>query len=259
MSYILDALRRADAERKSGRVPSIHTVPAKVSARFETPPQNTARWLWWLAGAVALMLIASVWLWRPAPRVVVAGGTAPVAGGTAPVAAVTAPASPMTPSTTSVAAPETPVATAPLAAARAVPVDQRQAPSAAVEPTRAPAPNARSARSTEGPAGVPAAPAAVAPRPATSAAPVIERPRAAAVDEPRLPTRGELPPDIQRQLPPLTLTGSVYSPQAQNRMVIVDGRLAFEGEQVANGLVVERIQAKSVVMRFQNHRFSLPL
>ncbi len=72
-------------------------------------------------------------------------------------------------------------------------------------------------------------------------------------------TRSELPPEVQRQLPTLTLSGSVYSPQASNRMVIVDGRLVLEGEQAAPNLVVERILPKSVVIRFQSYRFSVPL
>jgi general secretion pathway protein B len=77
--------------------------------------------------------------------------------------------------------------------------------------------------------------------------------------EPRTVARNELPPDVQRALPPLTMSGSVYSPDARNRMVIVDGRLMMEGEPVAQGLVVERINPKSVVMRYQNHRFNVPL
>jgi general secretion pathway protein B len=78
-------------------------------------------------------------------------------------------------------------------------------------------------------------------------------------EEPRVVARNELPPDVQRVLPPLAMSGSVYSPTARNRMVIVDGRLTMEGEQVAQGLFVERINPKSVVMRYQNHRFNVPL
>ena len=74
-----------------------------------------------------------------------------------------------------------------------------------------------------------------------------------------MPRRTELPPDVQRQLPPLAMSGSVYSAEASKRMVIVDGRLVFEGEQGPGGVVVERIQPKAVILRFQNHRFSMPL
>ncbi len=79
------------------------------------------------------------------------------------------------------------------------------------------------------------------------------------IDEPRTVARNELPPDVQRVLPPLAMSGSVYSPDARNRMVIIDGRLMMEGEAVAQGLVVERINPKSVVMRYQNLRFNVPL
>ncbi len=74
-----------------------------------------------------------------------------------------------------------------------------------------------------------------------------------------MPRRTELPPDVLRQLPPLTMSGSVFSPEASKRMVIVDGRLVFEGEQGPGGVVVERIQPKLVILRYQNHRFSMPL
>ncbi len=100
---------------------------------------------------------------------------------------------------------------------------------------------------------------AAAPRPAPTAAPAPPAPARTARAEERVPRRTELPPDVQRQLPPLKMSGSVFSPEASKRMVIVDGRLVFEGEEGPGGVVVERIFQKSVVLRFQNVRFSEPL
>ncbi len=42
-------------------------------------------------------------------------------------------------------------------------------------------------------------------------------------------------------------------------MVILDGRLVLEGEQTAGNVRVERINPKSVILRFQDQRFSVPL
>jgi general secretion pathway protein B len=92
-----------------------------------------------------------------------------------------------------------------------------------------------------------------------AAAPPSATTNPAPTGEARVPTRSELPPDLQRQLPPLVMSGSVYSADASKRMVIVDGRLVFEGEQAAGGVTVERVNPKSVVLRFQNARFSMPL
>ncbi len=60
MSYILDALQRADAERARGSVPGLHTPQlAQPAARARRGPKRA---LW--AGVVALLLLGSVALWR---------------------------------------------------------------------------------------------------------------------------------------------------------------------------------------------------
>ncbi len=65
MSYILDALRRSEAERASARAP---TVTAVVEADQRPPRQ---RWLWWLLPANAAfvgIVLWSVTVDRPAPQ-----------------------------------------------------------------------------------------------------------------------------------------------------------------------------------------------
>lgn len=51
MSYILDALRRADAERERGSVPGIHTQPMAVASDAPQSPVPGRRWLWIGLGA----------------------------------------------------------------------------------------------------------------------------------------------------------------------------------------------------------------
>lgn len=258
MSYILDALRRADAERKSGKVPDIHTQPMPQRARPRGKSALTAMGLWVLVGLVTLATLVAAWLWRSpsrdlAPDVRVSAASPQAATPTPAPAAATLPNAQTAPSPG-----DAPAANAPTAAV---------AP-ARPSPPPLPQPSADAARRSAPTPALPAMPAPVptpAPRPterresAVTVTPPPAATRPATADEPRALTRAELPPDVQRQLPTLAMSGSVYSPQAQNRMVIVDGRLVFEGEQVAVGLVVERIQPKSVVMRFQNHRFIVPL
>lgn len=62
MSIILDALRKADAQRKRGAVPDIHTAPSLEPAR---PERAGPPWLG-IALVVALLLVAAG-LWTQGP------------------------------------------------------------------------------------------------------------------------------------------------------------------------------------------------
>ncbi|MDE2627051.1 MAG: hypothetical protein KGL99_07865, partial [Burkholderiales bacterium] len=75
MSYILDALRKADAERERGTVPGIHAQPMFAGASPAAPARAPRPWLWALVAAVGVALVAAL-LWaligREAPRGAVA-------------------------------------------------------------------------------------------------------------------------------------------------------------------------------------------
>jgi general secretion pathway protein B len=133
MSYILDALRRAESERARGQVPGLHdqpALPASTSARRAGP-------VWILVSALGLALVlAALALWwtrRPAPPAPRAAVVAPAAM-VQPVAPVTAPvtapvAAPVTAAPTGTAAPLLPqVVSAPTPA---LPASATVAPAAA--------------------------------------------------------------------------------------------------------------------------------
>lgn len=69
--------------------------------------------------------------------------------------------------------------------------------------------------------------------------------------------RERLPEDIKRQLPPLNVGGSMHSPDASQRMLIVNGQVVREGQAVAPDLVLERVKLRSAVLRFREHRFEI--
>src|SRR5215207_6775464 len=78
MSYILDALRRADAERDRGAVPGIHAQQVPVQASAST---GTAPWVWMAGGAVLLLVAIAAWRVvgeEDTPPVVVAAAPPPV-------------------------------------------------------------------------------------------------------------------------------------------------------------------------------------
>jgi general secretion pathway protein B len=67
-----------------------------------------------------------------------------------------------------------------------------------------------------------------------------------------------LPPEIRQRVPTLKLSGSILSPRRADRLLIVDGQVAHEGDAVAPGVVLEQILPRSAVFRFQQHRFEVP-
>lgn len=223
MSYILDALRRADAERERDPARGIHAQPAAglpVRAGRSAP-----RWTWSVGGAVLAAAGAAAWWMTQQPAPV----TAPVR-----IALVD------------------PQPAAPLVAAPVVvPV------SAAVSPPPPPArPVLVTAAVVAKPAPVtvaPAAPAAVAVAPVAAAAPA-----ATPLVADRILAVGELPADVQRELPKLAISGGVHSENAAQRLLIVGGQVVNEGTEVAPGVTLEQVRARSAVLKFRGFRYSVP-
>jgi general secretion pathway protein B len=66
MSYILDALRRAEAERERGQLPGLHTQPVAISSMAAAPVAPRPALLW--TGALAALLLLGALLWWLLPR-----------------------------------------------------------------------------------------------------------------------------------------------------------------------------------------------
>lgn len=91
MSYILDALRRAEAERERGQVPGVHTQPAPSEVQAGAA-QRQRVWLLTVAAALALLLVGALSArWLASPPSKPAPAPAPAAPSLHP-AAVTPPA-----------------------------------------------------------------------------------------------------------------------------------------------------------------------
>lgn len=260
MSYVLDALRKADAERERGAVPGLHAQPVLPPAS-DDGGGSAARLGPWVGGAVAVGAAAVAW-WMlgsdPAPAVVA----------TAPVAAVPAPAPAPGPApanaTAPVTAPAPATARAPAPAAALPPAPAPLAlPPIPPPPPAAPPPAPRPvARETRAPGAAPAtvlapAPTARAVAPTPPPAPRTAAPAPAPAAEPRILNAAELPEDVRRALPPLKVGGSIYSDDRAARFVIIDGRVLHEGEEIAPGLAVEQIRLKSAVLRYKDWRWSI--
>ena len=286
MSYILDALRKADAERERAAAPGLHTQP--VAAR--SPPSGSggpsaARSLsplWWLA---AVPIAGAAWWWfgtsvspSPAPVARVAAGApaTSVPPGSQPNAAAAEPQrqpGAVAPAPQAQAPQPTPWQPQPQPSAATpmlpplVPLSAATVPAARVNlPARNPAASAASARPRPPrPISLPKELTADAPvstgstRPARSK-PMPTAPAGAEVGKPleaRLPTRDELPEALRRELPQLTAGGAMYSENPANRLLVVNGQVLREGDSVAAGLVLEQIRLKSAVLNFRGQRYTI--
>ena len=221
MSLILDALRKADAERERGSVPSLHSHPVlPPSAEVAPKPAARPNWLWIAIGIAVGLAAAAAW--------VMVGRDAP-----APVAAAPpAPAKASAPATLGFAPPAP--AAAPLAA-----------PSAAAEvaePAPWPQPDERKAVRPEAKGATPP------PVPVLGNVPVAES---------QVYAREQLPPDIRAALPQLTIGGSIYSPNPAGRSLIVNGQLFRERDRLTQDLSLEEIKLKAAVFSFRGYRFEV--
>ena len=89
-------------------------------------------------------------------------------------------------------------------------------------------------------------------------APVVQAsPQAVVPTSERVFGVGELPPEIQRDLPKLAISGGVHSENAAQRMLIVGGQVMSEGAEVAPGVVLEQIRPHAAVLRFRGYRYSV--
>lgn len=292
MSYILDALRRADAERGRGAVPGLHTQASPATGAPLLPERGGQANLWLLAaGVVGVAALAAGGTWwalrSQAPAVPVAVASAPASSPAVPPAPVpVAPAVAVAPAPPPEAspAPVEPAAPPRSAAERAAPParpapppeartpERRSAePRSAAAPREAPREREREKRSTaaaDAPAPAargrtpePARPRDAAPGAGTTAPAPAARsaPEAAVAPPPAAPvfTQAELPEALRTQLPVLKVTGATHSSNPVYRMAIVNGQVLHEGDQAAPGLVLERIEPGRTIWAFRGYRYAV--
>jgi general secretion pathway protein B len=228
MSIILDALRRADAERERSRgaVPGLHDqvdLPAPVSSSIDEPADTAERRPPWTAFAVVAVLGLTALAWwlrtsqRPEPP-------APAAVAQAPSPAPTAPPPP---AVLTALPPPAPVAVAPAPPPVALP--------AAPVLTPPPPP----------------------PRPSPTLKPAEEATAPPAAARP-VPRYQDLPGATRAELPTLKLGGAMVSDSPGGSVLVINDQLMREGDSVVPGLLLERIGQKSARLRWKDQRFDLP-
>jgi general secretion pathway protein B len=223
MSYILDALKRADAERERGAVPGLHT--RQVSTTMPQTDANPRRL--WLGLAVLLLSASAVglWLWQTLWRDTTA---APVEVAAVKLAAPTA--------------------------AQAVPVASTPQPVVVADVPPVPVPPASVPKMAPASAPAVAVQAASKPQPPSPAVkPAAVAPTVVAA----IPLLSELPEDIRHQIPTLTITGAVDSEFPAQRMLLVNGQLLRQGSVAGQDLSLEEIRSHSSVFSFRSTKFRI--
>lgn len=226
MSYILDALRRAESERERGSLPTLHgqaTAAARPVAAGEEGGASASRLTLWLALlAVLLGLLAlGLYFWSH-------GGEKAV-------------------SSSPVGAPQTQMQT-PTQAQQPSPLT----PAPTVAPVTVALPSAPAPAPVAAPP-LPALPQQLQPQPITKAAPAAPAP----TTEGPLPSKDSLPEALRRELPPLVTGGAMYSDTPANRMLIINAQVWHEGDKIAPNLTLEQIRLRSAVLVFKGQRFTL--
>lgn len=235
MSYILEALKKAQAERQLGSAPTIHAMPIQATLDGAAGPSRMPVLVGALLGVIAIGAGGAIYWKGSAPAV----AALPVAAQPVVVAPVAAP----------------PAVVPPLAAPGVQAPAQAQA--------QAPAPLPAPAR----PAAGQAAPAAAKSR----AMPAVEAPRVAKVPvaipapapiveaaEEHYPLLRELPEAIQQAVPRVAIGGYIYSNNPADRLLLVDKVLRREGEDVGSGQILEKLQSKAAVMNYRGTRYRIP-
>lgn len=263
MSFILDALRRADAERQRERGPDLQQVADGTTLRAppSAPAQRRQRLLVGGGSALVLAVLALAgWMLGRAP-----GASRPLAS------APTAQASPAAPSVPS--APPAPSGS---------PIATMATPARATADM--PAPPAPGAAGTVGAAGLSAPPAAPPPQPLTPAAAgaalatptpevtgsatppaaassaVMTNALAASAPAPvLLQGTAALPEPWRSRVVALRFSGGVHSADRSQSFVLLGAALVHEGDAVASEVVVDRIGPRSLRLRAGPHLVELPL
>jgi general secretion pathway protein B len=216
MSYILEALKKAQAERQLGTAPTLHAPTLQTAEQAAGGHRRKPMVLALLGMGVVILVLLAIVL-RPGQQ-------------SQPEAA------------------------------------QQAAAPAAKLPPKAPRPDlVLKATQAEAPAPVPLPPPVATitpqprPQPAAEPAPAaaVQPPSKAAPEEPVMNLR-DLPEPIQRSIPQIAVGGYIYSKNAADRLLLIDKVLRHEGEEVAPGLTLEKLQPREAVFNFKGYRYRVP-
>lgn len=264
MSYILDALRKAERDRNLGRTPSLGDVTSP-SSRVAAPSGPSKRVLALIA-LVFGMLALAILLWPAAPETSAPPVIAAAAPAPAPVPAPVAAPPAAAPSEETAIASQTlpeeravdPTVDANVAAESIDDLMDDAGAEAPLDPNELPldegvatAPKPPSIKRT------PAAPVDPAPKPAV----VAEAPAPEPEDVPAdgIPLLRNMPSDYRGAFPELRVDVHVYHDDPERRWTLINGKKAVEGTTLAEGPTISEIRPDGIVFDFRGQSALFPL
>lgn len=219
MSYIFDALQRSEAQRQAAKAGGESVPPAAAPdiAPLTQPRRQThVAGRWLLIGVCLALLMWAAWFYKTAPA--------------------DAPAMPQSQDETLALAPGGTGQTGnPGEAASA---DKKLSTAATTEPSE----------KASSPALPPKVPAL---EPARPQEPKVKAPTVKA----SIPTRQELPPQVQSRLPALQVGGAVSGGLPQQRLLMLDGEMRQEGDWIAPGLQLIQIDRQQAILQLDGQGF----
>ena len=296
MSYILDALRKSEAARRSREAPDLLQQAAPVAPPLSAPAARYGGKPAWTVAAIGVAALAvTLWLQlRDGSASVETAGDSPAASGVQALPIVEGPdtgGAPVPPPFAGNASADplalSPAEIGPVPGMAPVSVPPPVLPAAPATSTQMPAqPTPGQAVSASLPtASVPATslPTTTAPKAAPSEAldslperrdrpearPAMPASAASTADtgsagfsSPALssaPVRlADLAPDLRRELPPLKLSMHLWNASPERRLLVLDGQRLRQGD-VLGDVVVERIDRDGAVLAWRGGRILLPV
>lgn len=227
MSYILDALRKSEAQRQAGRIPN---AVAPQGVAIEPARSNRFRLLGWIV-LVLLVALAVGWLARRYSDGRSADASIPPEAGTHAAASASVARSDVA----------SPVPLEPPKASEVIP----RLKLASSLPLREAPPASPSSESSK---------RIVHTAPVAPVTPAQREPGTSSAVRGAVQAYGDLPPAIRNALPPLVVAGFAAG-ESGGVMVMVDDKLVREGDEVAPGVRVEKILSDSAEFSYKGYRF----
>lgn len=242
MSYILDALRKSEQQRRPGAASQPSGAVHNVSI-----PMPGGGWLLFI-GLILLagILAAAVFFWRNTVNSDVVLAPEPVSTLTA---ATPAPAVEVLPGATVGKITTTPVAsTAAIDSAKNENSVGDLADEAQVPIPTKPKVKPKSKQNTKRPAAKVVTTSALAPQKNIPATPIASD---------HTPLLQQMPQEFQRALPPLAVSIHVYSQEAAQRILFINNREYHVGDKINGTVRVEEIVPDGTVLSYQGERFKI--
>lgn len=236
MSYILEALKKSEQERKQGAVPNIQSVH-KGSASYDEPDESNSgvAFKLFLLALVFVFIGGAGFLWYE--RLFPAGKEQQLVQNTLPAEPAALQAGKTTPAIKPAARPEQ---------TRQVQAPTPPKPIVSPEPVKSPKPEP-----------VVQAPK-VSPKVVYSDKPLDATPEPVSVqDLEQAVAIAQLPASIRKSLPAITFTGHVYSNTPKRRSVVLNGKKLREGNSLNGELVLIAITPEGAILSYQGRLFKM--